>query len=388
MARKTKQEIQELCKRYGVDRLFSWSRFNCYRNSPYEYFLRYVKREKEDREDSIYGTSGGFAHDILEKFYKKEITYEQLSEEFEDVWTTLVIADLKFDRTDEVKNKNIEEKYVYDLRHFFKTHTPIKHKMELEKFIIIKIGDYMFNGYVDAILKDDEGNFNIIDWKTSSLYTGKKALSESGQLVLYAEGLHQLGVPLEKIKIGWNFLKYVEIEIQQANGKINKRQIERCKIGSSLKANAKMWLKKTGYEDEIDYYINLLEQTNDIKSLPDEVQEKYEVNDCYVYVDLTQEMINDLKQEITETLDEIMEKEDRYRATNDDSIFFDSDESVEKQSYYFANLCGWSASLHKPYKRYLEKLEDKKNGNNVFSGVGSDLGDSNNDDDLAWLNEL
>lgn len=383
MARKTKQEIQELCKKYGVDKLFSWSRFNCYRNSQYEYFLRYVKREKEDRENSIYSSSGGFTHDILERFYKKEITYKQLSEEFEDAWTTMMIADLKFDRTDEVKNENIKEKYVYDLRHFFKTHVPIKHKIDLERFIIIKIGKYVFNGYVDAIFKDDDGNFNIIDWKTSSIYTGKKAIQESGQLVLYAEGLHQLGVPLEKIKIGWNFLKYVEITTQQANGKTNKRQIERCKIGSSLKANAKMWLKKTGYEDEIDYYINLLEQTNDIKSLPEEVQEKYEVNDCYVYVDLTQEMINDLKQEIIETLDEIMKKEEQYKITNDDFIFFDSEESVKAQSYYFANLCGYSASLHKPYKKFLEGLESKKD-NNVF------LHQTKKEDelDLSWLNSL
>lgn len=385
MARKTKQEIQELCKKYNTDRMWSWSRFNCYRNSPYEYYLSYVKREKEDREDSIYGASGGFAHDILEKFYKKEITYEQLSEEFEDAWTTLVIADLKFDRTDEVKNKNIEEKYVYDLRHFFKAHTPIKHKMELERFIIIKVGKYVFQGYIDAVYRNDDGNFNIIDWKTSSLYRGKKTIQESGQLVLYAEGLHQLGIPLEKIKIGWNFLKYVSVTIQQANGKTNKRQIERCKIGSSLKANAKMWLKKTGYEDKIDYYINLLEQTNDIKSLPEEVQEKYEVNDCYVYVDLTQAMIDDLKQEIIETLDEIMKKENQYKATNDDSIFFDSEESVKTQSYYFANLCGYSANLHKPYKKFLEGLESKKS-NNVF--LHDEKKESDNGLDLSWLDEL
>ena len=384
MARKTREELNRLCVKYGVDKLFSWSRFNKYRNSPYEYFLAYVKKEKQDNDSSSYGVLGNMCHDTLEMYYNKEIEYDDMLDEFNDGWVTAIdIADLKFDRTDEVKNENIKEKYVYDLRHFFKTHNPIKHKMELERFIIIEIGKYVFHGYIDAVYKDDNGNFNIIDWKTSSIYTGKKAIQESGQLVLYAEGLHQLGVPLEKIKIGWNFLKYVEITIQQANGKINKRQIERCKIGSSLKANAKMWLKKTGYEDEIDYYINLLEQTNDIKSLPEEVQEKYEVNDCYVYVDLTQEMINDLKQEIIETLDEIMKKEEQYKITNDDSIFFDSEESVKAQSYYFANLCGYSASLHKPYKKFLEGLESEKS-NNVF------LHQTKKEDelDLSWLNSL
>jgi len=383
VARKTKQEIQDLCRKYNTDRLFSWSRFNKYRNSPYEYFLSYVKKEKQDNDSSSYGVLGNMCHNTLEKYYNKEIEHKDMLGEFNDGWVTAIdIAQLKFDRTDEVKNKNIGDKYVYDLRHFFKSHKPIKYKIDLERFIIIKVGKYVFQGYIDAVYKNDDGDFNIIDFKTSTIYKGKKALSESGQLVLYAEGLHQLGVPLEKIKIGWNFLKYVSIFIQQANGKTNERQIERCKIGSSLKANAKMWLKKTGYEDEIDYYINLLEQTNDIKSLPEEVQEKYKVEDCYVYVDLTQEMINDLKQEIIETLDEIIKKEEQYKTTNDDSIFFDSEESVKTQSYYFANLCGYSANLHKPYKRFLEGLEKKKD-NNVF------LHDKKEDElDLSWLDEL
>ena len=383
--RKTKQELNELCANYNTDRLWSWSRFNKYRNSPYEYYLSYVKREREDNDSSSYGVLGNMCHGTLERYYNKEIKHKDMLDEFNDGWISAIdIAQLKFDRTDEVKNKNIGDKYVYNLRHFFKTHKPIKHKMELERFIIIEIGRYVFQGYIDAVYKDDNGNFNILDFKTSTIYRGKKALSESGQLVLYAEGLHQLGVSLEKIKIGWNFLKYVEISIQQANGKINKRQIERCKIGSSLKANAKMWLKKTGYEDEIDYYINLLEQTNDIKSLPEEVQEKYEVNDCYVYVDLTQEMINDLKQEIIETLDEIMKKENQYKATNDDSIFFDSEESVKAQSYYFANLCGYSSLLHKPYKKYLQELDSKKD-NSVFL-----FNKENKEEelDLSWLDGL
>lgn len=389
MSRKTHQELNELCAKYNVDRLWSWSRYNKYKTSPYEYYLSYISQLKPDRENSIYGASGGFAHDILEKYYSKYIKYEDMTNEFEDAWVTLGIAELKFDRSNEEKNEKIKEKYVADLRHFFKNHKTIETKVDLERFIIIKVGNYVFQGYIDITRKDKNGNFIIQDWKTSSIYKGDKAIKEAGQLILYANGLIQLGIPLEKIKICWNFLKYCKVTICQANGKTNDREIERSKIGESLKSNAKMWLKKLGYEDEIEDYLDLLVQTNDIGCLPDDVQEKYVFDDCYVYVDLTQEMVENQEQKIIETLEEILEKERKYKTSKDDKLFWDDEESIEAQSYYFANLCGWSASLHKPYEQYIKLLKEKDSSkNNVFDGVGSGSSINTEDEDLSWLNDL
>jgi hypothetical protein len=389
--RKTYEELNSIKEKYGVDTLYSWSRYHKYKTSPYEYFLSYVvyPKVKPDRDDSIYGASGGFAHDILERFYKKEITYDELAAEFDDAATTLEVADLKFDRINEEKNATIKEKYMANLKHFFKNHKPITAKVDLERFIIIKVGKYVFQGYIDLTKKDEKGNFIIQDWKSSSIYKGEKAIGEAGQLILYAEGLRQLGVPLDKIKICWNFLKYVNVTTELKNGKNNIRQMERSLIGDSLKSNAKTWLKHFGYnDDEINDYIESLIMSNDIKCLPKEVQEKYMIDDCYVFVDLTQHMIDGLKENIIETLDEICDKEKQYETTKDETLFFDTDESVDKQSYYFANLCGYSANLHKPYKMYLERLDAKKNGTDMFNGVGSELNNEDGDDDLVWLNSL
>lgn len=388
--RKTSAELNEICAKLKIDTLYSWSRISKYKTSPYEYFLSYVlkPRPKPDREDSIYGSSGGFCHDILERYYKKEIEYKDLINEFEDAVTTLNIAELKFDRSNEEKNNNIKQKYFDNLRHFFKNHVTITTKVDLERFVLIKVGKYYFQGYIDLTKRDNDGNFIIQDWKTSSIYTGDKAIKEAGQLILYAEALRQLGVPLDKIRICWNFLKYASVSTQQANGKENIRQIERFKIGECLKTNAKMWLKKCGYESEIDYYLNLLADTNSIECLPDEVKEKYGINDCYVFVNLTEEILNQFLEDVEKTIDEIIDKEKTYATNNDERIFWDSEESVEKQSYYFANLCSYSANLHKPYGEYLSKLKAKEEEkNNIFGGVGNGLTDET-DDDLAWLNNL
>lgn len=389
--RKTKSELNDLCLKYDVDRLYSWSRYNKYKTSQYEYYLSYISSHKPDRETSIYGSSGNYAHQILEDLYGNKIKYDNMIEEFEDAWTTLEIADLKFDRSNEEKNEKIKEKYVADLRHFFRNHKFIDTKVDLERFIIIKVGKYVFQGYIDLVRKSDDGSYIIQDYKTSSIYKGDKAIKEAGQLILYAMGLNQLGIPLDKLKICWNFLKYCKVTICQANGKTNEREIERSKIGESLKSNAKMWMKKLGHEDDIDGYLDLLLQTNDIACLPDDVQEKYIFDDCYVYVELTQDMFDNLEGKIINTLDEIIEKENKYKTTKDDSLFWDSEESMSSQSYYFANLCGWSANLHKPYKQYLEMLKEKKEGmNGVFVGVGGhDKSEINTEDeDLSWLKDL
>jgi len=395
MARKTGEELEKIKSKHGVDKLYSWSRVNSYHTSPYEYFLRYVKNplepEPEDREDCIYGVAGNLVHDIMERFYSNEITYEEMTDEFEDAWLTASVAELKFDRNAEDKDKKISAKYYECLKHFFKHHKIIEYKVDLERFITVKIGNSVLQGYIDCCFRDDDGCITILDWKTSTIYKGAKALNECGQLVVYAVALHQLGVPYEKIKICWDFLKYVNVEITQANGKKTERQIERNQIGEKLQSNAKMWLKKCGYEEEIVEYLDLLVQTNSIECLPKDVQAKYKQSDCIMYVDLTDELIDKWHNHVTEIIKEIEGKEEEYKKTEDDKLFWESDEQVAAQSYYFATLCGYSANKHKPYKAYLERLDrEKEEKENLYGGVGTDSGTDGDDknEDMSWLNDL
>ena len=402
MARLTSEELQTLMKNEGVSRIWSWSKWNCFHTSPYEYFLKYILHKKEDRTDCIYTTTGGIAHDIMERRYTGKLPYEQMIDDFEDGWVTAFnIAEMKFDRNSPEKNDKISQKYYENLKHFFMNHTPLKYKPVIEQFVKAKIGDNLFQGYIDVCFKDDEGNFNILDWKTSSIYKGKKAENECGQLVVYAIGLNQQGVPMDKIHICWNFLKYVSIQYEQANGAVKTREVERCKIGESLQTNAKMWLKKLGYTDQVDDYLKLLLDTNGIECLPKEVQEKYIISDCYVYVPLTDELINRWKETIISTINDIELRENDYEETHSDKAFWDTDESVEAQSYYFSTLCGYSPNLHLPYKAYLERTEKAKDGD-VFFGVGSSTVESSpvvqtnkvihqkdaENVDLSWLDNI
>lgn len=387
------KKIKKMCEALGTDRLNSWSRVNCIHNSLYEYYLKYILHKEEDRDDSIYKVTGGISHDILEKYYTAQIPYDAMVEEFEDGWTTAFdIAELKFVRGDGDRNKSIANKYYYDLKNFFSTHERIKDRIDIEQFITVKIGEEYYQGYIDAKVTDADGNITILDWKTSSIYKGDKAKNECGQLVMYAMALHQQGVPYEKIRIAWNFLKYQCVTVQSKKGVKKVREIERCELGEKLQANAKMWLKDAGYsEEQVFEYLDQLAQTNDITVLPEAVQNKYEFHDCYVCVDLTEELIDHWESFIIDTMKLIREKEKEYFVLKEngkfeeaDKLWWEDEESLKKQSYYLTNLCGYSANLHKPLKAYLEKLDSNKNGDIL----GQKKEDEYDVDDLSWLNDL
>lgn len=468
--RVSNEELNKICEKYNTDRLWSWSRVNCVHNSLYEYFLKYILHAKEDRDDSIYKVTGGISHDIIEKFYNGEIAYKQMVEEFKDGWLTAFdIAELKFNRSDSAKNDSIAEKYYYDLENFFKTHQKIPYKVQLEQFITVKIGEEYYQGYIDCCFKDKEGNYVILDWKTSSIYKGAKAQNECGQLCMYAMALHQKGIPYEKIRICWNFLKYCNVKIFDAKYNLSwntikgeektkevsvdkiystlktnikawmkqlgvskddiqaweeniemvlaeggycniisyipkdviteshlkieeidnskTRQIERCKIGESLYANVKAKMKKLGYdEDSTSIILEQFVKTNDLNCLPEVIRMNYSLDDCFVYVDLTDELIKSWKDYIISTTKMIRDKEAEYEINKDEKIWWEDEESVASQSYYFSNLCGYSAHLHKPYAAYLDKLTAEKNGNLLESTKKND--DEYDENDMSWLEEL
>ena len=382
--RKTKEELDLIKKEYGVDRLYSWSMINTFMTSPYEYYLKYIAHAEEDRKDSAYAPLGGLCHDQLEKFYSDDITYEQMFENFEEGWDlNIELLDLKFNRANEEQNESVKNKYKKNIEHFFKNHVPITNDIAVEQFISTQLFGRVFQGYIDAIEHTHNGRYNIIDWKTSTIYTGETAKEKSGQLVIYAIGLMQKGIPMEKISIGWNFLKYVKVTHPLRNGKEKVRNIERYKIGSSLKNNIKTWLKAFNYvDDEIELLLNEVVNSNSLSCLPLEVRELYQIEDCYVFLDLTKELVKEWADIIKDTLTKIDMAEDKYYQTKNPAVFWDDEGNIRKESYYFANLCGYSSLLHAPYKEFLAKQDQEAS---LFLG---ETEKKEEQFDMSWLDSF
>jgi hypothetical protein len=381
--RKTSEELEQIKKELNISRLWSWSRLNTYMTDPYEYLLKYILKVPEDRNDSIYNVSGTISHESMEEFYRGKLNHQEMLELYEDKLFEFNTMGLLYDRTDKDKNEKIAKKYEDCMRHFFLNHKRITDKPIIEPFILIKIGNQYFQGYIDFLnveVRDGRKKVILTDWKTSSIYKGQKLIDNSGQLLLYGEGIHQKNnIPYEDIIIRFNFMKYVNVSYTQKKGDIKIRQIERNVIGENLQSNAKMWLKYFDYdENQIDIFLKQMININGIDCLPDEVKEKFEINDCYVEVELNEEIINEHKNKIINIITEIIKKENEFEKTKDKNIFWQ--DVTRESSYYHANLSGYSSLLHLPYKKYLEEL-DLQNGIKTIE-------DKSIAEDFGWLDDI
>ena len=399
--RKTNEELQAIKEHYGVSELWSFSKVNKFLTSPYEYYLKYILHIKEDKRDGIYTTSGGTIHDILEKFYSGEIQYEDMITSYEGALFLFDQAELKYNKTDEEKNAKIANKYEDCIRHFFRHHKPFTQKAMIEQFTVTKIGNNIFQGYIDFIFQDTDGTVTILDWKSSTIYKGDKVLKEGKQLLIYAQSLIQHGMPMEKIKICWDFLKYVNVKFTQQNGKEKERQIERNAIGSSLANTIKTKMKATKQysEEEINSYLEFVVTTNDLSGLPEEISSQFEITDCLVYIPLSEEILKNLNEEVISTIKTIDKHKELWYNKKEsgadeielDKIWYDTEEQLKANEYYFHNLCGYSYQLHKPFAEYwARKQKEKEEQNNFFGGLNTDDETCGGyaETDLSWLNNM
>ena len=404
--RKSYDELLKIANKLKCNDIYSWSKINTFNEDTYNYFLRYVLKIPEDRNDSIYAPLGTIAHDSLEKFYKNKLKHNGMLEYFEEKLFEYTVAGMKYDRSDEEKNKKIGNKYEDCLRHFFKNHIKIKGKPKLELFVPLKLNNSMFQCYIDfvhnekRVIDNEEKDVIVItDWKTSTIYKGEKLEKEKGQLILYGMAIAQkLKIPINQIIIRWCFLKYVNIDCVQANGNTKVRTIERNDIGNSLLSSVKMWLKKSSLkltDEDIDNHILKLIGTNSIDELPDDVKDKFSISDCYTEVQFDQEAIDELNEKLLNIVQQIKEKENEYKETKNSKIWWQ--EVTDKDSYRLANLSGYSAKIHRPYKEYLDNLNlfmnKKETDNDEEIQDSSDINLSvketqKDEDDLSWLNDL
>lgn len=394
MGRLTYEQLNLIKEKFGVDKLWSFSKVGTFDQCSWLYKLKYIDRIRV-RGDNCYTWWGTVSHDLIQGLYDGEHTYEEMSQKLED-------KIIEYNMLDDDKLKFPEQSqfdsYIENLRHYFSNVVQLPYKVTNEKPVLATFeGDekYVFQGYIDSEYFDEDGNFVILDYKTSSLsgFSGKKLLEKARQLLIYAMGISQLGrtidgerheIPLNKIKIRYDMMKYCNITFKQKNGKEKTTKSERrmwvAKIANPLrkdfeevtkniekaekeikkldrKRNAKVRteeekldlgcqiediqlsieeMKKHEYDTlQINEMIDEAINNNSLESLPKFIQDKYTVEDCYIDVEFNADILKEFEDELVATLNKIIEK------TSEDN----SDEAFKRgkieqsDSFYCQNLC-------------------------------------------------
>lgn len=157
------------------------------------------------RSDNIYGTLGTVVHDLLETAQKGEI--DDMEKAVETFAEEVAVAEF-FGHS--FPNEKIKEDYVTCVSHAIRHYKPLHGcKFEIEKRIDCEIGGYKLTGFIDLIIHNIDGTVTVIDYKTSSKYSGQDLKKNANQLLLYAIALEQEGYVVREVS--WLMLKYCTV---------------------------------------------------------------------------------------------------------------------------------------------------------------------------------
>jgi len=390
----------------GIKR-YSFSEIQSDGQCSWQYYLGRIKTPKEENKDNIYSLSGSIAHDVLE--HEKDYEYDglRMQKQFLNEFNEMASLGYKFS-VDESKNEEMLNKYKNNILHYFKYYYKEDiEEEEIEYRIWTYVQDKLISGFVDNKYRDGE-YFVIKDYKTSTMYS--KADQEKGrnQLIIYAKDLIDKGIPIGKIKLCWDFIKYCNIEYKLpkkikidimeheyddliTRGIIKTRRsktreiieiqnstttAERTQVGVKFKSSLRKILTYEELnEDVIESILSNLEKTNSMDNIPKDIVDKYEIKfkKCIVYADFNEEVLKRVEEELYEKIC-IIEK----KLKSDNYDVWERNPVQDSDSFYCSKLCGVN-HVCKYYKEYIENKEmfitpEHQTKVNQFRG-GNDLND-------------
>lgn len=303
-------------------KIWSFSELDQWKGCQLSYKLQRIDRIQQ--EHSSYAMYGSLAHDIQEKYILGEIDYKNMLQEFKSRLSRMKALGV-FLPKDSKGGTSIQEGYEKAVKDYFKhNYTDItntkNYRVEVEVFESIN-NNYII-GFIDLLkIKRKVGEVfycDIIDFKTSTMYSKKEMKERARQLLLYKYLIEKQYPNIKIENIGWDFMKYVNIVY---NGKIYTKQ----RKDSYLEFFRDKLLKQ-----EIE-----LETVNKIvrsKTVPQELCGVLHLENCYVYYPYTEKDIEDVIDFVKEVIESVkLGLENKTFAPRD----------YEKESFFCNNLCGF-----------------------------------------------
>lgn len=291
---------------------YSISRINSFNECKHGYNITY--NQKDRGENNCYGIAGTAVHDWLEDIANNKINSDELPNLLQGLLLDLELQGVQF------PSEKIKDNWVKDMTHFAEHFEKLDVNGLTEMLVLYDIEGHHIQGYIDFLLKDNEGNVVILDWKTSSEFTGDKLRHAGRQLLIYKDAIEQ--TTNHKVdKVGWYMAKYCELEY---NGK-RKTSARRNLIKDNKSKIAKEL--KNFYNDDMMVEM-VLEQSLKTNKIPDEIKEHFTIHPNIRYYDFTDADIHEARQYMVSTIENI-EIEEEFKPKDGDM----------KKDFYCQFLC-------------------------------------------------
>lgn len=313
--------------------IYSISRLNTLHQCKYQTYLNYVQHEKQ--KDNIWACAGSIIHDKLEGCLKGENVPSDIRAAIDDELENFAMLDIDFP-LDRNGNPTVRNNWIANMTRFADEFKTPSGNFETEQLVILPINDHaVMQGYIDVIKHNKNGSVDVIDWKTSSQFTGDHLIEAGRQLAFYAMALENEGLTVRSVK--WVMLKYYEASYTLKNGNVKKKVGEWRNLVSDLQSVIEKKLKDDGYDTtDIDVIVTEAKATNKLpKEIGDYITVKPYVRDYELTDEVRQETMDYIMQTIA-TYEELEKAESGWKPCD-----------CKSNSYFCANLCGYGGKSGK-----------------------------------------
>lgn len=150
---------------------WSFSSVNNYCTCPHGFKLSYIDKKK--KVNNAFAEFGSFVHSLLERYFKGEAEFFELSQMYEDEYDFNVT-----DKFPSFKFCDLKEKYYNDGLSYLNAFEGLEDNLQVvgvEQKVDLKLNGRPFVGYIDLILKDTtDGKYIIVDHKSKGKFRSKK----------------------------------------------------------------------------------------------------------------------------------------------------------------------------------------------------------------------
>jgi len=146
-------------KPFYDEMVWSNSRVQCYRDCPYQFYMKYIG--KNDEQPQFYKSFGLFMHKIIEQYYTQGLSKSDMKIKF--------LVNYQKEVLGQRPSASISQKYIEDALKYLETFEPLPFNMlAVEKRVEFKVGDKNCVGIIDY-LGEKDGNLYIVDHKSRRL---------------------------------------------------------------------------------------------------------------------------------------------------------------------------------------------------------------------------
>ena len=247
---------------------YSHSKIVSFEQCPYQFKLRYIDKLKPEVPENIEGFMGRMVHEALEELYKrkelKEISAQDIIEFYNTAWrgnyTPQILLNNGFKSVDDYRF--VGERFIRD---YFEKYYPFnQHEilgLETDDIMILPDGNEWYVR-IDRFARDQEGNYYVCDYKTSSRMKEKWEIEEDKQLAMYSIWVRRNFPDVKSVKLVWNMLAFnSEIVSERSDEELNSL-MEEMMIKIAKIENAKEYPAKVsklcyycGYQKQCQYFI-------------------------------------------------------------------------------------------------------------------------------------